>query len=118
MSKIGIIVLADGETHESQGRVLNALMTAREFKEAGEEVTVVFDGGGTQGAATFADPSNESHKLFEQVRDVVAGACEFCAEAFGVTEQMESAGIELLDEYRKHPSVKSLMDDGYEIVTF
>ncbi len=49
--KVAIIVLAGTETHEGWGRLVNALEVAKEFKEGGDEVTLVFDGAGTQGLA-------------------------------------------------------------------
>lgn len=118
MAKVGVLVLADGESHESMGRVTNALMVAKEYKDAGEEVQVIFDGGGTRGALSFADSDHEGNKAFEAVRDVIAGACEYCAGAFGATEGLNEQGITLLDEYEGHPSLKKLIDDGYEIVSF
>ena len=47
MAKVAIVILADTETGADSARVANALTTAYEFKEAGEEVTLVFTGAGT-----------------------------------------------------------------------
>lgn len=118
MPKVGVVVLADGESPESLGRVVNALMVARELKDAGDEVSIVFDGAGTRAASSFGDSSHDYNELFEPVRDKVSGACEYCAGAFQVKEGVERAGIKLLDEYRGHPSVKTLIDQGYEVVSF
>jgi hypothetical protein len=38
------------------------------------------------------------HGAFEEVRDRIAGACSYCAGRYGVKEQVEQAGIALLDE--------------------
>jgi hypothetical protein len=43
-AKVAIVILADTETRADRAKVANALTTAYEFKEAGEEVTVVFTG--------------------------------------------------------------------------
>jgi hypothetical protein len=75
------------------GRVANALVTAKEFKETGDEVAIVFDGAGTTWIGTLADPSHPYHDAFEQVRDRIAGACSYCAGRYGVKEQVEEAGI-------------------------
>jgi hypothetical protein len=32
------------------------------------------------------------------VRDRIAGACSYCAAAYGVKDQVEAAGVDLLDE--------------------
>ena len=49
-AKVAIVILADTETRADRAKVANALTTAYEFKEAGEEVTVVFTGAGTDGS--------------------------------------------------------------------
>ena len=48
MPSAAIILLADTETHEGMGRMANALTTVKEFKEAGDDAVVVFDGAGTR----------------------------------------------------------------------
>lgn len=118
MLKSAIVVLASTETHEGLGRAVNALQTAREMKKAGDDVKIIFDGAGAVAAATIADPENQSHKLYQMVEDRVAGVCSFCADAFGVKEQVESAGIPLLEDFNNHPSLRSEMAAGYQIVTF
>ncbi len=47
MPKAALVVLAGTEAREGLGRVTNALITAREFKEAGDEVRLVFEGAAT-----------------------------------------------------------------------
>src|SRR5215210_4733353 len=110
MSKVGIVVLADGESLESLGRVVNGLMVARELKDGGDEVTVLFDGGGTKAAGSLAVSSHDYNELFEAVRDKIAGACDYCAGSFQVKQEVQDAGIALLDEYRGHPSVRKLIE--------
>jgi hypothetical protein len=118
MTKIAIIVLAGTETHEGLGRVVNALETAKEFHEQGDDVAVVFDGAGTQAAAALSDPEHRSHRVFASVRDTVHGACQFCSGAFGVRDKIEAANIPLLDEYEGHPSIRSLIVGEYVVLTF
>jgi hypothetical protein len=52
------------------------------------------------------------------VRDAIAGACSYCSSAYGVKEQVEQSGVELLDEYSGHPSLRQLVQDGYQVLTF
>jgi hypothetical protein len=49
------LLLAGTETRADLGRVVNALQIAREFDESGDEVSVIFDGAGTQWVPTLAD---------------------------------------------------------------
>jgi hypothetical protein len=118
MAKAAAIVFADTDTREGMGRVVNALTTAKEFKEAGDDAVVIFDGAGTKWVAELARDDHKYHGLFDDVRDVVAGACAYCASAYGVKEQVEQIGVELLEEYEGHPSVRRLIGDGYAVVTF
>jgi hypothetical protein len=116
--KAAIIVLAGAETREGLGRVVNALTTAKEFAEHGDEVVVVFDGAGTIWIPELAEPGHRYHDLFESVRGSISGACEYCAAAYSVTAEVEEAGIALLDEYAQHPSLRTLAVDGYTVMTF
>jgi hypothetical protein len=116
--KVAIIVLAGMETHEGLGRVVNALESAKEFKEAGDDVTLVFDGAGTEGLAAVSAEEHKSHRLYLAVREQVRGACSFCARAFGVRAKLEAAGIPLLSEFDDHPSLRRLIQDGYQLLTF
>jgi hypothetical protein len=118
MTKGAIVVLAGTESRDGLGRVANALVTAREFKEVGDEVVIVFDGAGTQWIGELLDEGHKYHGAFEAVRDVVSGACSYCADAYGVRDTVEQAGIALLDEYAHHPSIRRLVDEGYAVVTF
>ena len=118
MAKAASIVFADTDTREGLGRVVNALTTAKEFKEAGDEAAVIFDGAGTKWVAELSREDHKYHGLFQEVRDVVAGACSYCAGAYGVKEQVEQAQVRLLEEYEGHPSLRSLVNDGYAVVTF
>lgn len=118
MSKIAIVVLADTETHGDLGRAVNALQVAREFKEAGDEVAIIFDGAGTKWVPEFAAPENRRHKLWKLVDDKVAGACAYCSKAFGAREGVEAAGVKLLTDFDDHPSLRSYVEQGYQIITF
>lgn len=118
MIKIAVIVLADRESHADMGRLTNALETAKEFQDAGDPVRIIFDGAGTRWIETLADPTHRSHRLFQAVRPSVAGACRFCAIAFGVRPAIEAANIPLLGEFDGHPSLRTLVADGYQVITF
>jgi hypothetical protein len=118
MPKAALVIFAGTEGREGIGRVANALVTAKEFKETGDDVTIVFDGAGTTWIPTLADSGHRYHGAFEEVRDRIAGACSYCAGRYGVSEQVEQAGIALLDEYDEHPSIRRLLADGYEVITF
>ena len=118
MPQAAMLVLAGTETKADLGRVVNALQIARELDEAGDKVTVIFDGAGTQWIPALSDKEHKYHRLFEQNKGNVAGACSYCACAYGVKEEIEHTDVELLDEFDGHPSVRKLISNGYQILTF
>ena len=118
MAKAAIVVLADTESSGDLGRVVNALTTAKELKEAGDEVTIVFDGAGTKWIKALSSKEHKYAPLFDSVKDRIAGACDYCARAFGVRREVESAGVPLLSELEQHPSIRTLLVEGYEVITF
>ena len=117
-AKVAIVILADTETRADGAKVANALTTAYEFKETGEEITVVFTGAGTRWIAELSDPDHRLHRAFDLVKDKVAGACKACAVSFGVKDEVEASGVPLLAEYRGHQSLRKLVVEGFQVITF
>ncbi len=118
MSRIAIVILADTETHGDLGRVVNALLTVKEAKEAQDEVRLIFDGAGAKWIGQLADLDHRSHALYAAVKDQITGVCQYCAKAFGATESVQAAGVPLLDEYQQHPSLRALVHDGFQVLVF
>jgi len=118
MSKAAVLVFADTETHGDLGRIANALTTVKEFKEAGDVITLVFDGAGVKWVAELSKSDHRLHGLFASLKDKVGGACSYCASAFGVRQAVEASGVKLLADYQDHPSLRTLVASGHEIITF
>ena len=118
MAKIGVVVFADTESHADLGKVVNALLLIREADEAGDDVRLIFDGAGVGWIGTLADPAHRSHALFQTVRGRITGACAYCAAACGATEAIEAAAVPLLDEYRQHPSLRTLVAERFAVLVF
>jgi hypothetical protein len=116
--KAAVILLADTDRPEGMGRMANALTTAREFQENSDEIVVIFDGAGVKWIPELAGSDHKYNRLFEEVRGVVAGACVYCSRAYGVTDAVGDAGIPFLDEFRGHPSIRTLIGSGHQVVTF
>jgi hypothetical protein len=118
MNPVAILVLADTQTHGDLGRVVNAMMVAKELKEAGDDVQLIFDGAGTQWPGELSNSNHTAHRLFEQVRDVVSGACGYCARAFDAEDGVAHAHVKVLEEYHDHPSIRGLLTSGHQVITF
>lgn len=117
MSRTAVVILAGTDGHENLGRAVNALETAKEFSAAGDDIEVIFDGAGTAWIPKLEDPDHDLHALYESVRESSV-ACEYCAGAFGVADAVADAGIVTRNENDGHPSIRSLVKDGYAVLTF
>ena len=72
--KAAVIIMSDpkSESEESLGRLFNALAAAYDFKNRGDEVTILFQGAGTRWAGELANRDHPAYELFTAVRDKVA----------------------------------------------
>lgn len=122
--KAAIIVLSDPNSGEDAlGRVFNALATAYDFKQQGDEVSVLFQGAGTRWISELNKPDHPVHELFNAVKDTVAGVSCGCAEVFGTTEEVEKSGFDFIKNNavpgtKGLPSLRNLAADGNTILTF
>lgn len=120
--KIAIVLQAGTEGgHEGLARAFHAVLYARELKERGHEVRLVFDGAGTTWLATFhqapAGPERRVGDLFLQLRDggLTYEVCDYCSGAFGVREALLEKGEPLASRYLDHPSIAALVEEGFQI---
>jgi hypothetical protein len=117
-NKIAIVVLADTETNEGLGRVVNALAAAGEYNKAGDEVRIVFSGTGTKWPTSLVKPDHPAHGLYKAAKGLVDGACGFCANAFGQTEAMKSYPIKLLADSGPFMSYRQYTEAGFQVLIF
>ena len=123
--KAAIVVLSDPKngSEESHGRLFNALAAAYDFKQRGDEVTLLFQGAGTRWAGEVVKEDHPAHALYRAVEDTVAGVSCGCAEVFGASEQAVRSGFELVKGNGVPgtsglPSLRELARQGYSILTF
>jgi len=116
--KIAIVILADTTQADGLGRVVNGLLAAKEFKDAKDDVQVIFSGAGTKWIGELAKPDHKLHAVYTDLHDSIVGACSFCAGAFGVAESVKDSGLDLLEEYGSNMSFRRLAQNGYQVITF
>jgi hypothetical protein len=118
MAKAAVVILAGTDGHENLGRLVNGLEAAKEFAENDDdELELVFDGAGTQWVPELEDEDSDHHELYQAVREDTS-VCDYCSGAFGVADAVNDAGVVTVDDNDGHPSIRSLVDDDYEILTF
>lgn len=118
MEKIAIVILADTETADGLGRIVNGLAAAKEYLEAGIQVSITFSGAGTKWPAVLTDPEHPAHGLYEATKHKVRGACLFCATAFKQKDALERCELKLLGEYGENMSYLQLTNAGNTVLTF
>lgn len=117
MHSIALVIYSKLEG-SGQSAVYRALMFADELQRAGDDVVIVFDGAGSTAAAEMAEPGHLLHHYFVKVRERVRGVCRHCAKSYGVLAAIESAALPLLADDRGHASLRALLAEGRQIVTF
>ncbi|MDY6800337.1 MAG: hypothetical protein SVU94_03830 [Bacteroidota bacterium] len=118
MTKIAIIVFSDTDTIEALGKVSNAFMLALEAFENNDDLKIIFEGAGTKWIGEMEKEDHKLNKLYLSIKNNITGACSFCANAFGVKNEVEKAGIPLLSDFKDHPSLRTLVVEGYQIISF
>lgn len=115
-NKIAVVIYEPlpGDT----SRVYRGLKTAAEFADAGDDVVVLFDGAGVEALAAVSDSSNPMNPLLEGLRASVIGGCKFCAISHKVRDQIEAAGWALLADNAGEASIRSLANEGRQILNF
>ena len=123
--KAAIVIYSDPQsrTDEALGRLFNGLATAWDFKEKGDEVTILFQGAGTRWISELDAPEHPARALFDSVKDKVAGVSCGCADVFGSRDEAESAGYELVTDNAVPgtsglPSHRQLIADGYTLLSY
>lgn len=118
MKKIAIVVLADTSEADGLGRIVNALMAAKEFADGKDDVQVIFSGAGTKWLVELANPKHKLHDAYNSIKGRITGACGFCATAFGVAGTAKENGVRILEEYGTNMSFRKLLENGYQVITF
>ncbi|WP_312392494.1 DsrE family protein [Chryseobacterium sp.] len=121
MKKTAIIILSDPKSgsEEAMGRVFNALASAYEFKHAGEEVKIIFQGTGIRWPQQLEKADHPINRLYCEVRNHVQGLSKGCVAVFGT----EVSGYDLLNENEVPgtpglPSLLNLRNEGFDILIF
>ena len=125
-SKAAIVVLSDpksGSQEEALGRVFNALAAAYDFKQRGDDVSVLFQGAGTRWIGELSQNQHPAHALYKEVEDTIAGVSCGCADVFGGSEEAEASGFDLITDNPVPgttglPSLAALVSEGRNVLTF
>jgi hypothetical protein len=115
--KIAILIYSNVTT-EALSRTYRAFGFAAELMAAGDDVTIIFDGGGSATLAAVLDPAHDLHRAWKRVAPSLRGVCSTCAKGYGVHDALKTAGIPMLADDHGHASLRALLGEGRQIITF
>lgn len=121
MSKTAIIIMSDPKAglDESTGRLLNGLAAAYDYKAAGDDVKIIFQGTGSRWPELLQKEDHMAHKIFKAIEENIEGISAACASVWGA----EPSGYDLIknNPIPGTPGLSSfvkLEKEGYNILTF
>ena len=123
--KTAIVILSDPKSgsEESLGRLFNGLAAAYDFKQKGDEVSILFQGTGVRWAKQLNNSDHPAHQLYKSIEPHVAGASHACTEFFSTPKEVIKNGLELIKDNEVPgtaglPSLQKLIADGYQLLIF
>lgn len=117
MHKIALVIYSKLEG-PGRSAVYRAMMFADELIRAGDDVVIVFDGAGSHALAELIKPDSDLNRVWAKAAPVLRGVCSYCAKAYGVKDALEAAGIPMLTDDHNHASLRALLNEGRQIITF
>jgi predicted peroxiredoxin len=112
------VVIYSNITTEAPSRAYRAFGFVAELLAHGDDVTLVFDGGGSATLAAVLDAKHDLHWAWTRAAPALRGVCGYCAKAYNVAETLKAAGVTFLTEDHGHASLRDLLAEGRQIVTF
>lgn len=112
------LVIYNNVTSEAQSPAYRAFGFAAELLAAGDDVVIVFDGGGTATLAEVIRPEHDLHRAWKKAAAALRGACDYCAKAYEVHAALVAAGVPMLKDDHGHASLRALLNEGRQIITF
>lgn len=117
MYKVALVIYSKLEGSGTSA-IYRAMMFAQELKQAGDDVCIIFDGAGSTAAAELSNPAHDLHELYMNIRPLIRGVCDFCAKYYKVIDLVEGDGLPLLLDDRGHASLRALLVEGRQIITY
>ncbi|WP_187971347.1 DsrE family protein [Aquibium microcysteis] len=115
--KVAVVVYSNVTT-EAPSRAYRAFGFVAELLAHGDDVVLIFDGGGSATLAAVLSRKHDLHKAYAAAAPALRGVCGYCAGAYGVADALKAADVPFLVDDRGHASLRRLLDEGRQIVTF
>ena len=118
-----LVMMTDPGNPEANGRMVHLLKTTAALRDAGNDVVVYLHGAAVNWATAFArreDRFTQHYgELFDDVKPLIAGACNFCANVrFEQADALGELGIPIVGDEGGHHTVADVILGGDRLVTF
>lgn len=99
---------------------VHVLLNALDMTEKGEKAIIVFEGAAVKLVPVLEAGDTPFSPLYFKAKEagLIDGACKACSQKLGVLDDVEKAGLTLLDDMSGHPSMAAYQAKGYTIITF
>ena len=81
-------------------------------------MAILFDGGGTVTLAEVVHSESAPHRTWLAVAPTLRVACDYSARSDGVRDALLAPDVPLIIDHRSHASLRQLLEEGRQIVTF
>jgi|SRR5690625_534694 len=92
------------------------LLNALDLHEAGMETKIIFEGASVKLVPVFEEEGNPLYKRAKEA-GLIAGICLACSKMLGVYDENIKTGLDMLDDMNGHAGMKSLIEEGYKVVS-
>lgn len=117
MNRVAVVIYSRLEG-AGKSAVYRAMMFVDELLRGGDDVALVFDGAGTTALAEMLVPGSDLHHPWTKAAPALRGACRYCARSYEVLAALEAAQVPMLGDDRGHASLRNLLLEGRQLITF
>lgn len=99
---------------------IHVLLNGIDLNEHGREGLIVIEGEAVKLVPEISKPGHPLEPLYQKAKSLglFIAVCKACSMKMGVSEEVEKEGLPLLGDMSGHPSMRSFLEKGYQVITF
>lgn len=99
---------------------VHVLLNALDMHENGSAVKIVFEGSATKLIPELVKESNPFSNHYRKVTELklIDCVCKACANKMDALDAAMEQNLPICDELSGHPSMRTYIEQGYDIITF
>jgi hypothetical protein len=99
---------------------IHVLLNGLELSAKGHQCKIIVEGEATKLIPEISREGHFLNGLYRQMLDkgLLAGVCRACSAKMQVLEEIQKAGLPLLDDMSGHPGMANYIEQGFEIINF